>query len=452
MKVCKFGGSSLANANQIRKVADIILDDPQRRIVVVSAPGKSRPSEMKVTDLLIALANAKLAGKNSSHELNLVLRRFQKICNDLQLPDDIFEQIKHLLLQISEQVDLQPAEYLDAVKSLGEQGCAMILAAHLRNLDFDATFVDPQEAGMLMTEEFGDATLLDESMNDLAELRENPGIVIFPGFYGYTRSGKRVTFSRGGSDITGSILACAVDAEIYEVWTDVDAVYSVSPELVPEPHMIRELSYREMRELAYSGAGVIHPEAMVPVLHKGIDIHLRNTDNPDSAGTFVVRERTNFEGVVTGIAGSKNFVSLNISDYLMNRQVGIVADILRILAEEKVSFEHMPSGIDSVSIIMREENFPREAERRVVKRIRDELELHEVEVYRGLALVMLVGEAMADTVGVTARAVTALSRANVSLEMIIQDHSEMSVIFIVDSKFCNYSVETLYYEFFTRQY
>ncbi len=452
MKVCKFGGSSLANATQIKKVADIILDDPQRQLVVVSAPGKSRPSEMKVTDLLIALAHAKLNKTQANHERNLVLRRFQKICLDLELPSDLYVDIESLLDKEVADTDRPAIEYIDAVKSLGEQFCAMILAAYLRTLDFEATFVEPGDAGMLLTENFGDADLIDDCMPDLAKLKDIPGIVVFPGFYGYTRSGKRVTFSRGGSDITGSILACAVDASLYEVWTDVDAVYSVSPELVQDPHMIRELSYREMRELAYSGAVVIHPEAMVPVLHKGIDIHLLNTDNPDAAGTLVVRERTNFEGVVTGIAGSKHFVSLNVSHYLMNRRVGIVADILRILAEEKVSFEHMPSGIDSVSIILREENFPRETERRVIRRIRDELELHEVEVYRGLALVMLVGEAMADTVGVTARAVTALSRANVSLEMIIQDHSEMSVIFIVDSKFCNYSVETLYYEFFTRQY
>lgn len=452
MKVCKFGGSSLANAEQIKKVCDIILSDPSRQVIVVSAPGKSKRSEMKVTDLLIALAGAKLNDFTGQHEMRMVLKRFKDIVTQLELPDRVYTSIESLIQDAAEQTHLPRDEYLDTVKSAGERCSAKLLSAYLNKLEFDAVYVEPKEAGLYLTEEFGNADVLDESYQHLASLKNRPEIVVFPGFYGYTKGGKIVTFSRGGSDITGAILANAIDAECYENWTDVDSVYSVNPELVNDPHMIRELSYREMRELAYSGAGVIHPEAMMPLLDKGIPIYILNTDNPDAAGTKIVRERTNFDGVVTGIAGSKHFCSLNIGEYLMNRRVGIVADILKILADENVSFEHMPSSIDSISVIMRDENFTPEVERRVISRIRGELDINDVEVYRGLALVMLVGEAMADTVGVTARAVTALSRANVGLEMIIQDHSEMSVIFIVDSKFCNYAIETLYHEFFTRNF
>ena len=187
---------------------------------------------------------------------------------------------------------------------------------------------------------------------------------------------------------------------------------------------------------------------MLPIYNKAIPMHILNTNNPDAKGTMIVRERSNFDGVVTGISGSRNFCSLNISEYLLNRRVGIVRDILDILAEEGVSFEHMPSSIDSISIILRDENFSKAKEETIIRRLQEELELETVEVVRGLALVMLVGEAMADTVGVTSRAVNCLSAASISLEMIIQDHSEMSVIFVVDGKFCNYAIETLYYEYF----
>lgn len=447
-KVCKFGGSSLANATQIEKVIDIIADDPERQFIVVSAPGKGRPSELKITDLLIGLARARLNGFDGKREYDLIFKRLNKICEDLDLPEALMGDIEENILNAANSDLTNPSAYEAQLKAQGEDACAHILAAALTARGIEAHYMAPGDAGILLEGPHDDAEINPQSYTLLGQLRYESRTLVIPGFYGLSKDNEILTFSRGGSDISGAIIAAGIDATVYEIWTDVDSVYAVSPELVEEPKKIREVSYREMRELAYLGASVVHPEAMLPIYHKAIPIHLLNTNNPDAKGTKIVRERSNFDGVVTGISGSRNFCSLNISEYLLNRRIGIVRDILNILADEGVSFEHMPSSIDSVSIILRDDNFPKEIEDRVVRRLEDELELESIEVVRGLALVMLVGEAMADTVGVTARAVNCLSSASISLEMIIQDHSEMSVIFVVDGKFCNYALQTLYYEYF----
>ncbi len=447
-KVCKFGGSSLANAAQIEKVIEIIEMDPSRQFIVVSAPGKSRPSELKMTDLLIGLAEARLNGLDGKREYELIARRISGICHDLKLPPELLAEIEENILQAANASTANGAAYAAALKAQGEDACARILAAALTQAGIEADYMSPEEAGILLHGPHDDAEIDPKSYTLLSQLRYEERTLVIPGYYGISQEGEILTFSRGGSDISGAIIAAGIDAPVYEIWTDVDSVFAASPQLVDEPKQIRELSYREMRELAYLGASVVHPEAMLPIYNKAIPMHILNTNNPDAKGTMIVRERSNFDGVVTGISGSRNFCSLNISEYLLNRRVGIVRDILDILAEEGVSFEHMPSSIDSISIILRDENFSKAKEETIIRRLQEELELETVEVVRGLALVMLVGEAMADTVGVTSRAVNCLSAASISLEMIIQDHSEMSVIFVVDGKFCNYAIETLYYEYF----
>lgn len=447
-KVCKFGGSSLANAAQIEKVIEIIEMDPSRQFIVVSAPGKSRPSELKMTDLLIGLAEARLNGLDGKREYELIARRISGICHDLKLPPELLAEIEENILQAANASTANGAAYAAALKAQGEDACARILAAALTQAGIEADYMRPEEAGILLHGPHDDAEIDPKSYTLLSQLRYEERTLVIPGYYGISQEGEILTFSRGGSDISGAIIAAGIDAPVYEIWTDVDSVFAASPQLVDEPKQIRELSYREMRELAYLGASVVHPEAMLPIYNKAIPMHILNTNNPDAKGTMIVRERSNFDGVVTGISGSRNFCSLNISEYLLNRRVGIVRDILDILAEEGVSFEHMPSSIDSISIILRDENFSKAKEETIIRRLQEELELETVEVVRGLALVMLVGEAMADTVGVTSRAVNCLSAASISLEMIIQDHSEMSVIFVVDGKFCNYAIETLYYEYF----
>jgi aspartate kinase len=450
MKVCKFGGSSLANAEQIRKVCDIMLSDPERRVMVVSAPGKRSREDTKVTDLLIAAANARIGGHDGQAELSTVISRFAVIARELDLSSQIMQVIEedlHARLVTDCQNSLK---YMDLLKAAGEDNCARLVAEYLISIGRQAVYTDPGKAGLLLTDEFGNAQVLPESYDNLASLSQYPGIIVFPGFFGYSPQGDVVTFSRGGSDITGAILAAALDARVYENWTDVDSVYAVNPNLISNPHPIAEITYDEMRELAYAGFSVIHEEALVPAYRKGIPVNIRNTNNPTARGTLIVRHRINFEGVVTGIAGAKGFCSLNMSKYLMNREIGFALRVLQILADEQIPFEHMPSGIDSLSIIMRQEVFTPEKEKIITRRLIDELGIERISVNRNLAIVMIVGEAMARTVGVTARAANALSKAGVNLEIINQGSSEISVMFGVREEYCNYAVKELYKEYFLR--
>ena len=452
LKVCKFGGSSLANADQIRKVCDIVLADSTRRILVVSAPGKRSREDIKVTDLLIALANAKLNGYDGIVEEAAVLRRFHGICEDLELDSSVMAQITERIQSTATGDQTISLRYIDAMKALGEDCCARLVAAYLNKLGHSAHYVNPGDAGLYLSDEFGHAEVLPESYENLAELAHSPALVVFPGFYGLTKNGDPVTFSRGGSDITGSILTAATRASVYENWTDVDYVYTVNPTLVPHPAPIREISYREMRELAYIGFSIIHPDALLPVFNLGIPINIRNTNNPKTPGTWIVQERTRLEGVVTGIAAAQNFCCLNITEYLLNRHLGVTAKILTILKEEHVALEHIPTGVDSISLVMRESSFTPERERRIRERLRNELNLTHLSTARGLAVVMLVGDAMGDSAGRTAaRALNRLSNAGVAIDMIINDYSGISLLFIVDNKYCTYAVEELYREFFQQR-
>ncbi|NLB44110.1 MAG: aspartate kinase [Clostridiaceae bacterium] len=449
-KVCKFGGSSLANAEQIRKVCDIMLSDPSRRVMVVSAPGKRTREDTKVTDLLIALANARISGYDGAAELQDVLDRFGSIAAELELDAAIMADISLDMNTRLCQDCSNSLRFMDSIKAAGEDNCARLVAGYLKSIGRTASYVDPRVAGMFLTEEYGNAQVLPEAYPLLARLRQNPGISVFPGFFGYSKSGQVVTFSRGGSDITGSILAAATEAQTYENWTDVDSVYSVNPALISNPHPIMEITYDEMRELAYAGFTVLHEEALLPAYRKGIPVNIRNTNNPTARGTMIVRNRVNFDGVVTGIAGAKGFCSLNMSKYLMNREVGFALKVLQILADEQISFEHIPSGIDSLSIIMRKDYFTPDKEKIITGRLVAELGIEKVSVNRNLAIVIIVGEAMARTVGVTARAANALSKAGVNLEIINQGSSEISVMFGVREEYCNYAVKELYKEFFQR--
>jgi aspartate kinase len=449
MKVCKFGGTSLANAEQIRKVCEIVLSDPDRRLMVVSAPGKRNKEDAKVTDLLIALAETALRGEDASPALAAVVARFNAIAVDL----GVHETVAMISADLSRRLTLDRKDkgrFMDALKAAGEDNAARLVAAYLRSIGEEAHYIDPKEAGMLLTDEFGNAQVLPESFDRLSSLSQRTGILVFPGFFGYTRNGEVATFPRGGSDITGSILAAAVMAEVYENWTDVDSVYAVNPQLVNNPHPVSEITYREMRELAYAGFSVLHEEALAPAFLRSIPVNIRNTNNPTAKGTMIVKTRGNFDGTVTGIAGAKGFATLNMSKYLMNREVGFVLKVLTILADEGVPFEHMPSGIDSLSIIVRQQVMPPEKELQIVRRLREELGIEDASMTRGLAIVMLVGEAMAHTVGVTARAASSLAKAGVNLEIINQGASEISVMFGIREEYCNYAVKELYKEFFLK--
>ena len=448
MKVAKFGGSSLADAEQVGKVCDIVLADPQRTVVVVSAPGKRHPGDTKVTDLLIACAEARLAGDTGDAELGAVVERYASIQAALGVPAEVTEGIEADLRGRLEADTGHRERYLDAMKAAGEDNCAKLVAAELCRRGVEAQYCDPKDAGLLLTSEYGHAQLLPESYTNLAAIRGIRGITVFPGFFGYTREGEVVTFPRGGSDITGSILAAAVGAEVYENFTDVDSVFSVDPSIVPNAASIAELTYREMRELSYAGFGVLHDEAIIPAVRAGIPICIRNTNRPDAPGTTIVPEHRHAAARVVGIASSPGFCTILLSKYLMNREIGFGRRLLQVLEDEELSYEHMPSGIDNLSIILHEDGFDAVTEERVVGRIRDELGADYVDVERGLALVMLVGEGMRYTVGLAATATRALADAGVNIEMLNQGSSEISMMFGVKGGDRERAVRSLYDAFF----
>ncbi len=448
MKVAKFGGTSMASAEQFQKVYEIIKADPERRVVVVSAPGKRHKDDTKVTDLLIACAERFLATGETGPELAEVIARYATIARDLGLSEEIVERITGDMRALFLQDTSNPERFTDAVKAAGEDNSAKLMAFYLASQGMDAHYVNPKDAGLLVSDEYGNARILPESYERLRSLRSRQGILVFPGFFGYTPDGVLVTFSRGGSDITGSILAAAVQADVYENFTDVDSVFAVNPNLVDNPKKIEEITYREMRELSYAGFTVFHEEALLPAYKAGIPVCVKNTNNPAAPGTRIVAERHSPPNTVVGIASDSGFCSIYMSKYLMNREIGFGRKVLQILEDEGLSYEHTPSGIDNISVILRSHRFDQATEERVVRRIVQELQVDDISVERDLALVMIVGEGMRRSVGTSARATTALARARVNIEMINQGSSEVSMMFGVKQEDADRAVVALYEEFF----
>ncbi len=429
MKVVKFGGSSVASAGQILKIVDIIKADPQRRIVVVSAPGKRHAGDIKVTDLLIALARAVLAGGAYEKEIKAVVDRYAEIQQELDLAPDIVKTIDADLRSRIENRSANNAQFMDTIKAAGEDNNARIIARVFKKRGIEARYVDPRDAGMLLSDDFGNAQVLAESYEHLAKLKAEKQIIIFPGFFGYTKKGEVATFPRGGSDITGAILAAAVQADVYENFTDVDSVFAVDPRISPDAPPIERLTYREMRELAYAGFGVFHDEAIIPAVLAKVPICIKNTNRPEAPGTLVVPERTCKHGEVIGIASAQGFSTIYLSKYMMNREMGFGRRLLQILEDERLSFEHAPSGIDNMSVIIRSEQLTPRMEEHLINRIKKELEPEDVTIEHDLSLIMIVGEGMRYAVGIAARACATLAEAGVNLEMINQGSSEISIMF-----------------------
>ena len=399
MKVCKFGGSSLANAAQVNKVIDIVLADPTRRIVVVSAPGKRDKGDTKVTDLLIALANAALAsvsgdrnvaapaGAECEAALAEVVARSAEMAAELKLGDEIAKTIEDdLKARLAQAKALAPAEFMDLLKAAGEDNNAKLVAAAFVARGKKARYASPKDTGMVLEGEFGDATLNPESYAKLAKAFSNfEGIVVYPGFFGYTAEGKVATFPRGGSDITGSILAAAVNADVYENFTDVDSVYPCDPRIVEEVkdgEGIPTMTYREMRELAYAGFGVFNDDAVIPAVKARIPINIRNTNHPAEPGTMIQQTRRVTPGTVVGIASADGFANIVVEKYLMNREIGFGRRLLQVLENEGISYEHMPSGVDSQCIVIKEQFLPKAKEHKIVQALKAELNPDTVTVER----------------------------------------------------------------------
>lgn len=428
--VCKFGGTSLADAACIRRAESIIRQDPRRRFVVPSAPGKRHAEDRKITDLLYAWHGIASQGLDASEPRNLICARYEQLVSDLGIDLDIAA----LISEIEAQAPLHKEP--DFMASRGEYLNGRIIAVLL-----GATFVDPAEAIR-----FNALGQLDEhSYEVLADRLRGPGMFVVPGFYGAMPDGTVKTFSRGGSDISGAIVARAVHASCYENWSDVSGFLMADPRIVENPREIEEITYQELRELSYMGATVLHDEAIFPVRNVGIPINLRNTWNPDHPGTRIVPTREATEPVV-GIAGRAGFSMINVEKAFMNKERGFGLRMLRVLEDHDVSWEHMPTGIDTISLIVRDEELGQQSDT-IIEAIRSACKPDQVAISPGLAIIATVGLGMNHHVGVAARLCTALSDAGINIRVIDQGSSEMNIIIGVEEGDLHAAVRALYNAF-----
>ena len=429
--VSKFGGSSLAEASQIKKVYDIIKADDNRRYIVPSAPGKRFPEDEKVTDMLYALYEEH--DPASSSTFASLKERFSEICSGLGAGIDIDAELDKIA------DDLKNGESVDYAASRGEYLNGLILSDIL---GFD--FVDPKDYIC-----FDDRGIYDHEKTIKAfspELRKHEKAVV-PGFYGSTPDGKIKTFSRGGSDITGSIVSCCVKASLYENWTDVDGFLKADPRIVEHPDKIDIITYRELRELSYMGATVLHEDSIFPVLQVAIPIHVKNTNNPDSSGTLIVPQMTpdleKKAGTITGIAGKKDFTVIAIAKNGMNAEVGFGRRVLNCLEKYGITFEHMPSSIDTMCVVIGSSAIEDHLWD-IVQDIHTECEPDSVEVFNDVALIATVGRHMIGQIGICAKLFTALAENNINVRMIDQGSSEMNIIVGVKNEDFEKAVKSIY--------
>ncbi|MBJ20647.1 MAG: aspartate kinase [bacterium] len=431
IRVSKFGGSSVADADQMRKVRAIVRAEPDRRFVVPSAPGKRSPADIKITDLLYRTHDAVAAGESIDSLFGLISARYHEIVTDLGLSFD-------LDLALAEVHDrIQQGAGADYAASRGEYLSGLVIAELL-----DRPLIDP--ATMIRFDVHGQF-LPEETQAAVSErLGEEPSGVV-PGFYGALPDGSIKTFSRGGSDVTGAIVARGVGAAVYENWTDVPGLLMTDPRVVDSPRTIEELTYRELRELAYMGATVLHDEAIFPVREAGIPVHIRNTNNPEAAGTRI--SRGGLEGSpterITGIAGRKDFTILALEKTLMNAEVGFGRRLLGVLEKHGISWEHMPSGIDTLSIVLKSDVVAGRLDA-LVEEIQLECRPDSLEVQPGMALIATVGRGMTHVPGTAAMLFGALAQARINIRMIDQGSSELNIIVGVENDDFERTVRTIY--------
>lgn len=447
MKVAKFGGSSLASAGQVKKVLNIINADPARRFVVVSAPGKRNSDDIKVTDLLIELYNACIEGKETETIIQTIYNRYQAIGTPFKIDEAILNQI-HKDLQSLTDMPTENRHFYDTVLASGEDNNAKLIAGIFQAEGLKARYINPKELGMLVTDEPQNARILSKSYTAIYQWRNSEEILVIPGFFGYTEEGEVCTFSRGGSDVSGAIVAAGVKAELYENFTDVDGIFVAHPGFIHNPESMTEVTYREMRELAYAGFSVFHEEALMPSYRAKIPVVIKNTNNPSHPGTRITTERPNNHAPVVGITSDDGFSMIYISKYLMNREVGFTLRVLQILKDFNINYEHMPSGIDDISIILRANQLTPQIEEELLRKIAYEIDPDELRITHDLTMVVVVGEGMKKRVGSMAESTAALARKKINIEMINQGSSEVSIMFVIHKDREQDAIRTLYYTFF----
>lgn len=435
IKIAKFGGTSVANANQFRKVQAIVEADERRRYVVVSAPGKRHGEDNKVTDLLY-LCHAHLKYSVPYDQVfDIIYDRYVEIVRELELDFDIKPYLDEIKSKMIKNISI------DYLVSRGEYLNALIMA---KLLEYD--FIDAKEVIFFDNNGSIDFDKTEEMMSK--QLSEHPKAVI-PGFYGSTPDGKVKIFSRGGSDITGAIVARMAQAEVYENWTDVSGFLMTDPRIVKDPKPIERITYRELRELSYMGASVLHEEAIFPVRDIGIPINIRNTNEPENPGTIItnnIKYKRNDNNIITGIAGKKEFTVIAIHKNHMNSEVGFIRKLLSILEMNNITIEHIPSGIDTVSIVISDSQLDNKLNI-IIDEINKKCNPDSLNVYTNMALIATVGNNMAYTPGISAKLFTALGDEGINIRMIDQGSSEINIIVGIEDKDFENAIRAIYNAF-----
>ena len=429
-KVVKFGGSSLASARQFKKVGDIIRADKTRRYVIPSAPGKRNSKDTKVTDMLYECYAAASTGASYKKILDAIKARYQEIIDGLELNlnlDHEFATIEENFVKgIGKDYAASRGEYLNGIVMANYLGYEFIDAAEVIFFDEHGNF---------------EAELTNK---ELSERLEHVERAVIPGFYGSKHDGSIKTFSRGGSDITGSLVAKAINANLYENWTDVSGCLVTDPRIVKNPEVIHTITYMELRELAYMGASVLHEDAIFPVRKAGIPINIRNTNRPEDDGTMIVESTCRIPAyTITGIAGKKGFVAVNIEKDMMNSEIGFGRKVLSAFEDNGISFEHMPSGIDTMTIFVHQDEF-QEKEQEVIADINRLAKPDTIHLESDLALIAVVGRGMKSTRGTAGRLFSALAHAHINVKMIDQGSSELNIIIGVNNEDFEDAIRAIY--------
>ncbi|CAG6190102.1 aspartate kinase [Streptococcus pneumoniae] len=389
-----------------------------------------------------------VAGNDISKSQSWIIDRYAAMVSELGLKPAVLEKISKSIHALAT-LPIEENEFLyDTFLAAGENNNAKLIAAYFNQNGIDARYMHPREAGIVVTSEPGHARIIPSSYDKIEELTNTNEVLVIPGFFGVTKENQICTFSRGGSDITGSIIAAGVKADLYENFTDVDGIFAAHPGIIHQPHSIPELTYREMRELAYAGFSVLHDEALLPAYRGKIPLVIKNTNNPDHPGTRIVLKHSNDEFPVVGIAGDSGFVSINMSKYLMNREVGFGRKVLQILEELNIGWEHMPTGIDDLSIILRSRQLTPIKEEEILRQLVQKAKVDHAEIEHDLSIIMIVGEKMKSHIGVTATATRALSENKINIQMMSQGSSEVSIMFVVNKDQEKAAIKALYNAFF----
>ncbi|HGJ65631.1 TPA: aspartate kinase [bacterium] len=428
--VSKYGGSSITCTNDFERIKKITSDDSKRKVIVVSAPGRRSKDDIKVTDMLIELAKTK-----DQSLVNKIIGRYKEI-----MPDKSLDDISKLLNERIER-ELDEDEYLASLKAFGEEACARLLAQYL-----DAEYIDPIEL-FLVSDEFDNAKIQPVSESMIATRMANISwTCVVPGFYGYTKDGLIATFGRNASDVTGAYIAASIDAAMYEVFTDTDGVLAASPAIVDNPHKVPELTFREMRDLAYSGFTIMHPEAMEPVARKGVSIHIRNTFSYPNDGTYILQDRiSDTDKPIVGVAYQDGFCSFNIERFGLNEEVGIVRRILQVFEDDKISVEFIPSAIDDVSIVLKESQLKRDSVGKIERKIRMITGYDaNIEFQERLGSLVVAGKGLKGYRGISAEIQLTLANAGVNIKFITQGSQERCIVYGIDSSDGTKAVKAVY--------